>query len=491
VSLLDRALGRLGLQRKSAAKARIVRQFAAAGSSRLLEDLFSGTTSAAGDLRPALRKLRNRSRTMVRDSAIVKRYCALFAENVSGQHGIRCKPAPLTTAGELDKPLRDKIKATWDRWAESEYCTVDGRLGWVELQQTLDRLEPMDGEFLLRIVDGFGPFGIGLQLLDPDQLDETLNVEPMNGGPWIRQGVELDAYGRAVAYHLWDGHPSDNRRGLRRRIPADDVIHGFIPFRPGAARGIPWLHAGILSVNMLEGYIEASLVASRVAASASVSLEGADEDEDRPTDLPVEMEAGKMFMPPAGVKATMLDPKHPTTSFSEFVKANIRLLANAGGVSYTSLSGDLEAVNYSSIRAGLLSERDHYRMLQQRRIRTVHRRVYARWLRMAQLSGALEISASDLMRAERVQWQPRGFPWVDPEKDIEAFRQELALGLNSRTAAASERGRDLETVFEEIDDEQDLAKDYGVDVSGVEPAPKPAAAPTTPPARNGLQVING
>lgn len=497
-SLMDRALARVGLVRQAAVKRSSVRTFAGARVDRLTADLFSGMTSGNGDLKLDLRRLRNRARTMVRDSAVAKRYCELFVENVVGEHGIRLKPSALRADGNADTALNDKIAEAWQRWGEPANCTLDGQLGWVELQQALARWEPMDGEVLLRLVDGVGPFGFQVQVLDPDQLDDTLNVEPQAGGPRIRQGVEVDQYGRPIAYHIWQGHPNDTGKGRRERIPAADIIHFPIPFRPGAQRGVPWFHAAMVNINMLEGYLEAALVAARVAASASVAISGNEEDPDDADsgDTPVEMEPGKMFQLTAGQTATMLDPKHPTTTASEFYKLCVRSIAAAGGVAYTSLSGDLEAVNYSSIRAGLLAERDRYRILQQRQIRYVHSRVYARWLPMAQLRGALAIPVSDLARAGRVRFQPRGFPWVDPEKDINALRQEIFLGLNSRTTAAAERGRDFETVLEQLDAERRLAEQYDVDISGVTPyAPEPeegvdpSAPPATPPKR-GLRIAN-
>lgn len=490
------------LTRIAGPKSRKVRMFSGAKADRLTADLFSGTTSGAGELRNDLKRLRNRSRTLVRDTAEAKRYCALWEENVVGASGILLKPAALTAGGKSDTKLNDLIAEAWEEFSERTHCTVDGTLGMVELEQAVMRLLPMDGEYLVRLVPGRGKFGLQLQLLDPDQLDETLNIEPSQG-TWIRAGVELDPFGRPVAYWLWDGHPSDNRRGERRRIPADQIIHGYTLWRPGATRGVPWLHAAITDINMLAGYKEAALVAARVAASAMGTIEGAsdpdslDDDSGQLSDVPAEFEPGRWWKLAPGEKATMHDPKHPTTSFDAFTKANMRSIAQAGGVSYTSLSGDLAEVNYSSIRAGLLSERDRYRIEQNNLKRTLLTPIYRRWLRMAQLSGALPISARDIARAERVRWQARGFPWVDPRADIEALTAEIRLGINSRTEAAAERGRDFEKVLEQIDNEEQLADQYGVDVSGATMAPRPAdgvadATTTPPPARSGpLRIANG
>jgi lambda family phage portal protein len=482
------------------------RNFAGARVDRLNGDLFSSRTSGSGDLRWSLTRLRARSRTLVRDTAEAKRYCGLMVENVAGPDGILLKPQALLGDGNADTRLNDAVREAWLRWTDAEHCSLDGTLGWVDIQQQLMSWWPMDGEALVRIYEGrsYGPFGLQVQILDPDQLDETLNSEPASGGPWIRQGVELNERGRPIAYHVWDGHPSDTRRGERRRIPADQIVHLFIPWRPGATRGVPWLHAAINNINMLNGYAESALVAARVAASAMGVVSGiAEEDPLNPegnqaqSDIPMEFEPARFIRAGTGETVTLLDPKHPTTSYSEFHKAQVRGIAQAGGVSYTSLSGDLAEVNYSSIRAGLLSERDLYKILQGRLIRALHTRVYRRWLRMAQLTGALRISAQDVARAERVRFQARGFPWVDPRADIEALESEIALGINSRTNAAAERGRDFEQVLEQIDAEEQLAEQYDVDVAGLglPRAPIVADPGTTttpnPAGGRGLRIANG
>lgn len=365
-SLVDRALARVGLARTQPSPRRR-RVFQGAKESRITMDWFTGRTSADQEIRQDLVRLRNRSRTIVRDTPIGRRYVDLFAENVAGEHGLRFRPRCLLPNGERDTVLNEKLSTLWAEWSLPEHCTLDGRLGWAELHQTVRRLEPMDGEALLRLVRGApNRFGFAIQLLDPDQLADELNRElPDRGRPYIRQGVEKDKYGRPVFYHLWDGHPSDGRSGTPRPIPASEILHLFRVFRPGASRGLPWLHAALESVHVMGGYIESTLVASRMAANANTyfkpGAEGDDDDEDELQKLPQDTEPGESYELPPGYDVVFNDPKQPHSEFGAFVKAVHRLIASAGGVSYTSLSGDLEAVNYSSIRAGLLAERDFYR----------------------------------------------------------------------------------------------------------------------------------
>jgi lambda family phage portal protein len=481
--VLNRLLAAIGLQRRPKRQAGR-RVFAGAAVNRLTMDWLSGETSGKQDVRQDIKMLRGRSRTLVRDTPIGKRYCALFEENVSGHDGFLLQPKTLRGDGEFDKALNAKLAAAWERWSEPDTCTIDGRHSFADVCNLIDRLEPMDGEILIRLIPGApGGFGFSLQVLDPDQLALDYTVEPIAGSqPWINQGVEMDAWGRPVAYHVWERHPRDQNRGRRLRIPAAQIIHEFLEWRPGAVRGIPWLHAAMQSMNMLGGYTESELVAARIGAAKGGFFKPTDDADDigGADGPPQEIEPGTFDVLPHGYEFTPYDPQHPTTAFADFHKAVARWIAAGGNVSYTSLSGDLEAVNYSSIRAGLLAERDFYRLLQRRRIQRVCMRIYRAWLPMAQLAGGLDIPAADLVRAQRVTFRARGFPWVDPLKDVQTLKEEIALGINSRSAACAERGRDFERVLADLDAEQQLADEYQVPIAGTAPAPNAAVDPHDP-----------
>jgi capsid protein len=100
--------------------------------------------------------------------------------------------------------------------------------------------------------------------------------------------------------------------------------------------------------------------------------------------------------------------------------------------------------------------------------------VYRDWLEMALLKDVLApLPAAKFDKFAQVKWQPRGFAWVDPLKEVEAERQSVALRIKSRTEACAERGRDFEEVLQEFKAELDLAKKYGIDL------PDPALPPTS------------
>ena len=75
-------------------------------------------------------------------------------------------------------------------------------------------------------------------------------------------GVEVGDFGKAVAYHLLGEHPGDHEfvNSYSRkhvRVPADQMLHVFLPERAHQTRGVPMLATAIGALKMLHGYREA------------------------------------------------------------------------------------------------------------------------------------------------------------------------------------------------------------------------------------------
>ena len=53
--------------------------------------------------------------------------------------------------------------------------------------------------------------------------------------------------------------------------------------------------------------------------------------------------------------------------------------------------------------------------------------------------------------------------WVDPQKDLEASKGEIASGLNTRSRIIAETiGEDLDSILRELQKEHQLIKKYGL-----------------------------
>lgn len=450
--------------------------FLGASHSRLTEDwVFASIRSADAEIRGDIMALRKRAREMVRNSAHAARFLDLVSDNVIGATGIQLQARPRDELGEYDEEAAKKIEEAWERWSEPHRCSADGRSGWLDVQDLHVQTQAQDGESVLRLLPGFrNDFGFAVQHLDPDQLDEKLNRPAGDGKNEIRMGVEIDRWGRAVAYWLWDTHPFDLQGSAGReriRVPAEQVVHRYQLKRPGQTRGYTWFAPILMDARMLAMLQEAELVASRMAAAKGGFFETEVEmDPESPAGSKMsyswEMEPGVWDQLPPGMKPHFVDPTHPNAAFGEFNRIVLHTIAAGLKTSYASLTGDLTSVNFSSIRAGTLQERDIWKRLQEREAMHTHRRVFLAWLPWALAMGQIDLSVRERRRYERHRWNPRGWPWVDPLKDMAAAEKAIGLGLDSRTRLAAEAGRDFEEIMEEQKREQEVAKKKGVELAG-------------------------
>jgi lambda family phage portal protein len=178
--------------------------------------------------------------------------------------------------------------------------------------------------------------------------------------------------------------------------------------------------------------------------------------------LIAEAEAGQFEELPSGVNFQAFDPTHPSGNYAPFIKAALRGVASGLNVSYNTLANDLEGVNYSSIRAGLLEEREEWKTIQGWLIEHVISRIFEEWLPMAMLSGKLELPANKIDKFTAVEWRGRRWPWVDPLKDVQASILSVNNGFKSRRRIIAEGGGDIEDTVAEIAEDKQLANSKGL-----------------------------
>jgi lambda family phage portal protein len=228
----------------------------------------------------------------------------------------------------------------------------------------------------------------------------------------------------------------------------------------------------MVPMRHLAAYAEAELVAARTAASkmgffqrkSEIGISGIADGSDSNGSFTMSADPGTFGVLPDGYELSSWSPDHPSTAFSDFMKTQLRDVATGLGVTYNALANDLENVNYSSIRAGLLIERDMWRCLQRWWICAFLRPVYSEWLNMSLLGGAVVLDNRDVRRFVEARWIPRGWAWVDPLKDTQAGIMAIGAGLASRTSLLAEQGLDHEQVFEELQEEEKLAEQMDLDI---------------------------
>ena len=473
------------------------RMYEGAKFSRLTADWVTGNTSADSEVYGSAQKLRDRARQLCRDNDYARQVLRAIEGNVVGQ-GIpfQGQVRMQRGGGRLDGTVNDQIEQLWKRWTKARYCHTGGKLTFHDIERLAVRSVAESGDVFVRLVKQ--PFGgsavpLALEVLEADQLDDGLNGRSQQGNE-IRMGVEVDTWGRPVAYHFLAYHPGDYQFSNQqistqrhKRVPAEEVLHLYRMERPGQTRGVTWFASAIQRLHHLQGYEQAEVVRAR-ASSALMGFITSPEGELLGDDVMngervSQFEPGvfKYLAPGESVTVPQLDA--PDGQFEPFLRAMLRAMAAGVGCSYETVSRDFSQTNYSSSRLSLLEDRDHWRILQNWLIENLHQRVFEVWLDMAVLSGALPLANYELQadRYKAVRWMPRGWAWVDPAKEVEAYAMAVRNGFKTLSDVVSEQGGDVEELMrarrQELDDAEALDLKFDTDPgSDVQPAGQPQAA---------------
>lgn len=457
------------MARRALPARRLLRAHTAASASALLADWFGTSSSGNGVTAREARSLRRRARELRENSSIVARYSHLCRDNILGTNGVTLAAFVPRPRGKNEEASR-RLEERWYRWVTK--ATVDGRSLLVALQQLVESWK-VEGEGLATMV--LRGSELALEVIDADRLDQDY-TETLRTGHHIEQGIESDATGRIVAYHIFDAAEDDQRRKTRRRWSADDVLYIGHRVRPGQRRGLTPLAPVMVLIQHLEKTDEALVVLNRTAASKmfqlvaqewATPLLGPDGEVVQASTDDVgndEVSPGATWVPPHGYKAETIDPGQPTQEYDALQTNLLRKVATGLNVAATSLTGNLSDANYGSQRGGLLAERDAWMVDQQLLIDEVLVRLFDRWLRVEVLAQRVQLPLGVTIAevVERSEWYPRRWSWIDPEKDAKGLGELIKLRLTSHRRELNKMGIDVRTLFEEIRDDEALAKEFGL-----------------------------
>lgn len=355
----------------------------------------------------------------------------------------------VTASSHADPALRKLLQAAFAAWGLR--CEADGRLDWPGVQAAAVREMVVSGEAFVHL--RLTADGLRLQLIPAELVDYGLTVD-LPGGGYIQAGIEFSQSGERVAYHVYPRRPDQLPPiGPPIRLPAVDVLHLFKPLAAGQVRGIPWAAPVLLTLNELDGLLDALVVAARVSAmhagfltdmngtGAALPYDGAQVG----SVLESGLEPGTMKVLPAGFDIKFSQPQQAAQAV-ELAKLTLRSIAMGMGLPDHILSGDMSGANYSSLRAALVEWRQRIEQLQFNIIiPQLVRPVFQRWVDLAVMAGELDESAH-----AAAEFYPPRQPWVDPLKDAEAEAVLIAAGLKSRRQAVAEQGYDVEALDAEI-----------------------------------------
>ena len=483
------------------------RMYAMARPGRLTSGWGTSTTSEDSELSSSLRTARNRSRELCRDAGYAKRAKVIVQNNVIGT-GIGLQAKVETSRGELNERINDDIESAHEEWCQATHCHTGQSLHFNAMERQLIGQVFEAGEIFVRLHRsrfGQSRVPLALEVIEPERIADEFHPMPVAEQARVKLGVELDGFGAPIAYWIRELHPGDLRwtagqTNRVERVPASDIIHLRIIDRWPQTRSMPWMHATARKFNDMDGLTEAEITAARAAACYMGFIESPDGETQMGDELPdgskeVELSPAVIEHLAPGEKFNYAAPNRPNAQLDPFMRMMLREVAAGTGPSYESLSRDYSQSNYSSSRLALLDDRDLWRVLQMWFIRDFRMRVYEEWLQQAALSRTitsipLEQYALNPAKFEVVRFKPRGWGWIDPTKEVEAYEKAIRNGFTTvgRVIAQTADGSDLEDILKERKQELKMMERMGLkfdtDPSTVK---DPNAAP---PAPSGDQAAN-
>lgn len=344
--------------------------------------------SADAALLPALRLGNARADDLVRNNGIAANAVALHKDHIVG-HMFLISYRPnwrwLGMRETAAKSFVDEVEAAWSEYAEGMFGEIDveGKRTFTEFIREGMGVHAFNGEIFVQPVwdtETTQLFRTRFKAVSPKRVDTPGHGM---GNRFLRAGVEVDRYGRAVAYHICEDDFPFTGSGRWERIPRElptgrpAMLHIFEPVEDGQTRGANQFYSVMERLKMLDSLqatqLQSAIVKAMYAATIESELDtekafeyiaGApQEQKDNPLINILEKfsswyDTNNVTL--GGVKIPHLFPgddlklqtaQDSDNGFSALEQALLRYIAAGLGVSYEQLSRDYSKVSYSSARA--------------------------------------------------------------------------------------------------------------------------------------------
>lgn len=443
-SLFDRAVlavsPQLGLNRiKAKARANILMNYDAASNGRRLKGFKAPGTDADAASGTGRRVIRQRSRDLIRNAPFARRAQSVIANNVVGS-GIT------PSLSGANKKAVKKVSDIILPYMASTDLDVHRALNLSSMQTVICNAVFESGEVLVlrrTPLNDHRAIPLAIEVLEVDHLNDSILSYGENE---VRDGVEYDETGVAIAYHLYEQHPGSSRRKMSvktYRVPASDVLHIRRIERPGQMRGVPWLAPVMVTLGELRDYQEAQILKQKISALlAGVVDHGSEEVPSGAGELE-DLQPGGLVHTSGGKTVSFTNPPL-VNDYDVVMRLGLSAVAMGLGITYESLTGDLSRVNYSSMRAGRLEMDKNIETWQEQILISQFCEGVGQWV-----LDAYRTTLSHRMNPMQIGWTAQRRALIDPVKEIPAILKKIEGGLSSLSREQRAMGLDPEKIAEE------------------------------------------
>lgn len=390
------------------------------------------TGSANDDVQRAGTTLREIARHLEQNYDLALGVLNTLVVNVVGPKGIGIEPQPRNADGSINDNLARQILELLRDWQTTPEVTRQH--DWPSAQRLLCRSWLRDGEVFAQLVAGTMasldhgsrvPFSI--EMLEADYVPMGLQATAPAA---INQGIEANAWGAPVAYHvLRDGPDTSAALGGRtKRISADRMLHLKNVQRIRQLRGVSIFASVLNRFDDLKDYEESERIAAKIAASMAAYIKKGAPDTYNPQeqgdDTPRQMKfrPGMVFddLRP-GEDIGMIDTNRPNPNLETYRSGQMKAIAAGTGPTFSSIARTYDGT-YSAQRQELVEGYAAYATLSEEFIGRIVRPVYERFIATAVASGVLRVPAGIKPGTlDDATYMPPAMPWIDPRKEAEAW----------------------------------------------------------------------
>ncbi|EKT4100282.1 MULTISPECIES: phage portal protein [Stenotrophomonas] len=398
---------------------------------KLARDWGSGNAIAGMDAR----QLRDQARHLERDLDLADNALNVLVQNTVGA-GIDVLSAPRLPGQPINRELALQLDDLWDAWWDAPEATRTHDYGMC--QQLLARSWFRDGDAFYQDLIGTVPYfehgtavPYSFEMLEADLVPLDFNDPARN----ILQGVERNAWGRPIAFHVYKSHPGDpmGTRLETKRVSAEFMHCIALMKRLHQVRGLSVFASAMSRFEDVKDYEESERIAAKVAASMTFQIKkgsgeqyGADLGgqailQDGVPIRELRLAPGAIFddlLPGESIESLGTDRPNPNAA--TWRKEQLRAAAGGIGVSYSSLSLDYNGT-YSAQRQELVEKWGSYLMLAERFIALCVRPQRMRFVEACVLSGRVRLPRGWTLRDLAASTYVRPvMPWIDPLKEAYA-----------------------------------------------------------------------
>lgn len=447
------------------------RSFNAATFNRLNNDFKAAVARINDDIRGSLTKLRGRSRTAAQNQNYYIRFLDWFKINVVGSQGFTLVSKVKDDNGKPDNDARNKIEKEWQEFCKPEFFTLSKQSSFFTFMLNTANVLARDGEVFVRIIRGVDTkFGITFQNIPADFLDENDN-RTLDNGNVIVCGKEYTRSGEVVAYHFNEQTMTVSPTGVLTRsankviYKASEIIHLYNKVEEDQVRGFPQAQQLLISLHALEELNQSELVSHRVSSckvaffSTPVGEEAYKGNKKDANGIFIDqLSPGSMY--DVGQKTvSSFNPDHQSGDHALFTKTILKSMSSGCGISYPSLSNDIEGIQPNAMRAGIISERDYAKIWQRIIIEQLLDLMFIHWLKFYLLKGVPDMPYRKFDKFKEHVFRPRSWTWINPKEDMETNEIALNNGLDDRDNILSGLNRERDDVFEKLGEEETLSRD--------------------------------